>query len=67
VIDEQMIDANVTTREVENLMEYNEAKDVISTSVEQPYYDDKQLKTEYDDELLTDLLCSNGRWFLEVT
>jgi hypothetical protein len=60
VVDEQLVDVAITTREVENLMEYDESLDVLSTS--NAFGDCVGM----DDDLLKGLLEANGQWLMEV-
>lgn len=65
MIDEQQIDANVTSKEVENLLDYNESLDVTS-DLHHLIPLESDIEEKIDDDLLIELVRLNRHRFLEV-
>lgn len=65
VIDEQQIDANVTSKEVENLLDYNESLDVTS-DLHHLMPLESDIEEKIDDDLLIELVRLNRHRFLEA-
>lgn len=66
VVDEQLIDANIMKKEVENLLIYNESDDVLSTH-NQHQLDRDIGVNELDDDLLSGLIRTYPNKFFEVS
>ncbi|KAL3104153.1 hypothetical protein niasHS_002180 [Heterodera schachtii] len=65
IVDEQLIEANVTTKEVENLLAYDESLDVL-LAADQFKKEMKEESNELDDDLLKMLLLEFPHKFFEL-